>query len=368
MKIEFANSKPLETRLTYVSNDIELPELRVIIRLSQFDESHQCGDLVFDVHGRSILLKSPSKIHLTNYDEFVGNFGSIQIIGCGGDMDNLKSGVMLKEESRVIRPPTSKNVNDVIGRIGELREFTRCGKFETRTREYMPQRGMDKKEAENRKRNTRKILEDIVLHSQTKGTSAIQVPRLIAEGIYPELLDPNGEPLCFQAYRVPTQRRFPQSLIEFHLKQDSDFERVSEYIQQFGYRVGSLLSVLHNHHIAYMDCHAGNLDTLVNSSGKMVLYATDLGSFEEIDSRNPFAYRYRGFDKFMFFHSVNSYFRALDESGITGVSFEEVLMPYLLCGFNESYKLCDENIHFQSILNLIKRRESMLDFADQIRY
>ena len=117
-----------------------------------------------------------------------------------------------------------------------------------------------------------------------------------------------------------------------------------------------------------MDCHAGNLDTLINSNGEMVLYATDLGSFEEIDSKNPFSYRYRGFDKFMFFHSVNSYFRALDESGITGISFEEVLVPHLLHGFNRAYEICERGIHSRTILNLIKYRENLLDFVDKFRY
>jgi hypothetical protein len=156
---------------------------------------------------------------------------------------------------------------------------------------------MDEGEAERRKRITTLFAKALAIFQSNGHESWIRVPTLAAEGIFPNMMNPDGKPLRFQVYRVPLVNRFPTQFI-----QSKNGDEIYGRCGSFSYLMGRTLRLLHRNMFAYMDGHVGNM-SLLSDGNKEKLFITDLGSLHDF-TEDAFPDRYKGIDFFMFFETM----------------------------------------------------------------
>lgn len=286
----------------FTSSALSADEQSLVEAVVNWENFDVCNRRIHTVYGRSIVLASPSRTSLNGDGEDVlrGDYSGLQLIGAGGSKQFIYSGIRVCPEQTLISPVDPEDHSKELAEILQLRRINEQGRLEFWYRPYAPLHGMDQRESQARKTYTLQLGDSLApFHKEGKVTPFV-VPSFAAEGFFPELLDPEGNPLRFQVYRVPLEKRLPGQFVEIASKFGLD---AAQYILEESARyTGLTLRFFHESGLAYMDGHLGNTSFFATEMGK-TLYVTDLGSIMDI-SNHRFMDRYRGFDLRMYLEST----------------------------------------------------------------
>lgn len=273
-------------------------ELALACAITNWDKQAQWTAAVHEVHGRSIVFKSPTRTEERARDSI---FSGIQLIGVGGTPNALKEGLIPKSgKPTPLYRVSSRDVSKPLERLFQLHEIDENGIVQLPQRQYAPRCGMDEQEADRRKAYTTHFFENVALAREEGKPFPFVVPELVAEGFYTGMSDPQGKPLQFQAYRVPLIDRLPSQIVK-EVCTNGTGEGLL-YLGFASFLLGKTLRTLHDSGFAYMDGHLGNV-SLIEDQENPRLYITDLGSIKEFHD-HPFPDRHRGFD--LLTHIVSS--------------------------------------------------------------
>lgn len=236
-----------------------------------------------------------------------GKYDGLQLIGAGGSKSLIKEGLIYLSDPIEISPVDPANHADLLFKTIQMHDIDEDGKLCLWQRPYAPLHGMDITEAEKRKMRTFQL--NIYLE-QCKAAgipTLFTVPALVAEGCFPDKLDPQGVPLRFQVYRVPLAQRFPHQF--YQTATQEGLEKAFLTTGPFSFLAGMMLKRIHEMKLAYMDGHIGNF-SLLSSGEYKTLYIADLGSIQDIAKvRHPL--KFKGFDVYTFMETsfrLYSYF------------------------------------------------------------
>ena len=280
---------------------LDSSELELILSVVNWNSPNSNIERIFDVAGRSIIFDSPTR-QSTGEDYLRGEFDGLQLIGADGcTLFAYATGSVKLPDELVIQPVNPQNHREELRHILELRDVNEQGTFEYHTRDYAPLHGMDESEARNRKEFTNALGQFEYNFRRDHKRLGFIPPSLAAEGIFPSLLDDDGNQLHFQVYRVPKLARIPQQQSDKY--SFSQIEGLSSHLGRTSHLTGITLRNIHEQGIAYMDCHAGNF-SLIETGNRYGLYITDLGSMADI-SKKAHSDNYKGFDLFMYLASIH---------------------------------------------------------------
>lgn len=283
--------RPIFVDSIFTKVDLDPEELALACAITNWDKQAKWTVAVYEVHGRSIVFKSPTRTENRARDSV---FSGIQLIGVGGTPDALKEGLMPKSgKPTPVYRVSSVDVSTPLERIFQLHEIDKNGKVQLPQRQYAPRCGMDEKEAVSRKAYTTHFFENVALAREQGQPFPFVVPKLVAEGFYTGMSDPQGKSLRFQAYRVPLIDRLPNQILKEVYA--NGIERGLLKLGLASYLFGKTLRILHDSGFAYMDRHLGNVSLIEDGEKTPRLYITDLGSVKEFND-HPFPLRHRGFD------------------------------------------------------------------------
>ena len=232
------NFIPHKQSAVITQHELDDGELEMIQAIINWDKPNRFSGNIREMHGRSIVLNSPTR-KTTLDDAIDGNYDALQLIGAGGNTVYVRTGVLNLGDSVEIHPVDPANHAKELRDNVQLRKVNDNGRFEFYYRDYVPLHGMDKHEADARSIYTRYL--DEILQENQIGTRRLGfvVPKLAAEGYFPELRDQKNENLRFQAYRVPKLKRLPSQLwIKYNTTKYKDFV---EYANKISYLIGSTL-------------------------------------------------------------------------------------------------------------------------------
>ncbi|QQG41462.1 MAG: hypothetical protein HYV90_04885 [Candidatus Woesebacteria bacterium] len=300
-EILFAEAKNLKTEFTFSKLDPE--EKEIVAALVSWSNPAKYTGQIEQLHGRSVVIKSPTRHVSDPTDFFMEKYDGIQIFGFGGARAMIREGVAEVPSKIEITQLNETNHSNELAAIIQLRDFDDKGRLKTWNRPYAPMHGMDQTEAKARKAITVKIADYHSKVLKEQGVPFFSVPEFVAEGFFPDKKDPSGNPLVFQAYRVPIIDRFPSQLIQ--TAQSESVEIMFHRLQTFSFLAGRFFRTLHQtFDLAYMDGHLGNM-SLLRTEKKAGIYATDLGSAKDIKS-HPFAEKFRGIDIYTYIATSRS--------------------------------------------------------------
>lgn len=323
-----------EQRAEFTFNGLDPVESTFVSNMVGWRNFDRWASSVYEIHGRSLVFPSPSRNAISREDETMGRYGGLQIYGAGGSLNavfgaadgqvEVKHGVTELPDSFAVYPVDPENHAEALEPILQQRKIDDQGQIHMWRRPYSPLFGMDKKEADRRREVTGKIWQEFENSRLQGNRTAVLVPEIAADGFFPDKLDPDGNPLRFQVYRVPLVMRLPNQF--GRLTSTAGAEAGLTMLENASFLMGRFLRYLHLSGLAYMDDHIGNVSLLV-SKGKSFLYATDLGSCEDI-AEHPFKTRYHGFDFYSYIDSIyrlmTSYVPWIYKNGSTGATFEEI--------------------------------------------
>jgi len=273
----------------------------------EWDFPNEWAKNLFAVHGRSIVFKSPTRTGCID-DYLEGRFDGLQLVGVGGSLYYVRSGMVERPGILVIDQPDPKNHAEMLSDITELRDFDNEGKIVFSNRKYVPLRGMDLGEAQNRKRFTAIVRGMVEKFRQENIRLPFVAPEIAAEGYFPKKIDDGNTPLQFQVYRVPIIPRFPSQTTD-RFYQGGDVRDMLDLIGFVTHKMGKVLRSFHANDLAYMDSHLGNI-SLISNNKSDAIYTTDLGSMKEF-SNEKFPRRYMGFDAYSFLFSAMKHTEAI---------------------------------------------------------
>lgn len=297
---EFETAPQLNPELTFSTLDPEEREL--VLAVAGWSNPSRYTHLIRELNGRSIEFQSPSRPPGSVEKYFDAEYDGLQIIGTGGFTSLPRPGLYTDDLlAKHISPVDPRNHAEELADLTQLQRFDESGKLTLKQRPYVPNRGMDKSEATNRKYMSNFFHEALQQFHAIGHTSFIQVPVLAAEGTYPQMNDLEGNPLWFQVYRVPLLKRFPTQF----LRAAPDNEQRT-LLEQCSFLIGKTFRMLHRNSIAYMDGHNGNM-SMMKIADKAKLYITDLGSMRAL-VEDEYPNRYKAVDFYMFFESFEQLF------------------------------------------------------------
>lgn len=318
-------------------SELKLDEQNVVENIVRWNNPNQYKNLLYRTHGRSLILQSPNLGASTADDNYAGRFNGLQIIGAGGSKNvadriivNKSSGVFLHQGPEIIEPVNAANHANELNEILQMKLIDENGELYFWNRPYAPLRGMDAGEASKRKLMTNLL----------SGYSDLdfRVPKLAAEGYFPDKKDPTGNPLAFQVYRVPLLERYSGQLIQISKAESS--KRCADFTAEFSFLAGTTLKTLHNKKLAYLDGHADNMSLIAAKGGKRALYITDLGSVHDF-SGEKHPHSYMAFDLIMLLESYARYWPSFVEhfplDSDDREKFEELLISSALTGLTAGY-------------------------------
>jgi hypothetical protein len=285
-----------------IEHELDPEELEMILDVVNWKDPDRYKDRIFEVHGRSIIFKSPTK-DSDDTDNVWGRFDGLQLIGAGGNKFKLNGKGKGEYIDNIINPVNSKNHADYLSAILELREFDeQTGKLRFSSRPYAPMHGMDKGEAEKRSYYTSFLRNSIEKFYEKGRHPSVIVPKWVLNGVFPELKDDNGDNLRFHVYRVPTKKRTSGQVMQSFL--DEGFDMLQNHLSKVSDAFGAVSRGFHESGLAYMDSHVDNMSFLEDKKN-YALYTTDLGSMETVED-HPFKDKYFSFDIYMYLSSIKS--------------------------------------------------------------
>jgi len=175
-------------KATVTSSNLDKKELELVRSVVSWDCPNDWSDFIFGAQGRAIFFKSPSR-ESTLEDLVNGNYDGLQIIGAGGNLIYVHSGVVSLPATVNINPPDRTNHASELRHIVELREVNDRGLFESYHRDYVPLHGMDINEAQNRKTFSAFLNSALANYRQQNYRFPFVAPKLAAEGNFPEISD-----------------------------------------------------------------------------------------------------------------------------------------------------------------------------------
>lgn len=235
---------------------------------------------IHEVFGRSFVLKSPDRQN-SAVANTQSDFAGLQVIGLGGTMQVVQQGRRQSYDVLQIEQVKAENHAKQLDGLLETREIDKRGQMVGHDASYAPLHGMTAESAARRKKWTEELRGFEVAYRDAGQIPMMVVPQLAAEGHLENRLDPDGNPLVFQVYRVPLERRMPAQVLEIIQKQG--LEKGLSFFQKSSYSVGKMLRSMHMNKVIYGDSHLGNMSLLEHPKVPIV-YATDLGAARDISN------------------------------------------------------------------------------------
>lgn len=280
-------------------------ELILISDIANWNDPQRYVGSIFQTHGRSIVFRSPSREINDPSEMMLGRYGGLQLIGAGGDPSAIREGFFDPRGALRINPVDPIDHSIELKSILQQRAIDKRGQLQMWRRSYAPLHGMDQLEADSRRIMSERVRGYIQPYHDQGQVTIINGPELAAEGVFPEKLDPQGEPLHFQVYRVPLVERFQTQMV--HSTLEGGFEVGGLKLHDCSFLMGTLLNNFHELDLAYMNGYIGNLG-LIEAGEKRALYITDLGSIRDFkEETQPIKIKYRAFDIFMYLESVHRF-------------------------------------------------------------
>lgn len=309
-QLEFNHNSPcLPQRGEFTYSGLDPSEMKLVQAVVNWRDAERYNSLFRQIFGRSIIYANPSPLHrIDNVPN--SRYAGLQIYGAGGNMSiGLTSGAYTLSDRIPVDPVNPENHAEQLDAVLQNRGINAEGRMYAWRRPYAPLHGMDKLETDSRKSVTLTLSAYIEHNRQNGIITPFVVPELAAEGIFPDKIDPDGEPLRFQVYRVPLMPRFATQLMQKF--EEVDLNGIHTYLSGVGACAGRSLKILHNLGYAYMDCHQGNMSYYKNQ-GSEALYITDLGSCKYVASES-FRDKYFGSDFYIYLFSLNRVLTSLTE-------------------------------------------------------
>ena len=199
------------------SHSLDSKELDLVDSIANWRSPEQWNDYLIDIHGRSLVFKSPTR-NSTLEDTTNGIYDSLQIIGAGGSSAILDQAIEAGKSYGFFKPPKEYLIQPVddanhsieLDLISQVREFDENGQLVLSDKEYVPLRGMTASEASSRASFTNFIERNLSEGRRMYGAPSILTPHLAAEGILEGKVDDAGQNLSFHVYRVPSSPRIPK--------------------------------------------------------------------------------------------------------------------------------------------------------------
>ena len=111
------------------SSELDNSELELITSVVNWDSPNKSKDLIFEVSGRSVTFRSPTR-KSTLEDLLVGKFDGLQLIGAGGNTFFVQNGFFAVPDTVTIYPVDQRNHAVQLRDITQLRRVNEKGEFE----------------------------------------------------------------------------------------------------------------------------------------------------------------------------------------------------------------------------------------------
>lgn len=289
----------------YEFNGLSDTEFEIVNSIVKWDVPNRFKDRVFSAAGRSVFIESPDKVE-SESNNILGSFSGIQIIGAGGNLSYVQAGVQISSKEIEIQQVSEKNAVDKIPEIFQTRDISLEGKLILGSKKYVPLMGMDKNEASLRREMTNEFREMSKMRNGTQRPPFV-TPEIVLEGRYTSLFDTNGDPLKFQAYRVPKLPRFGNQFIQ--VLRTGNHDTINDFLEKFSYLHAASLKTVNMNGYAYVQPHPDNF-SYIRDEKKHIIYMTDLGTLKDV-SCSPFQEKEMALDVFIVGQSYLKFFESV---------------------------------------------------------